>query len=192
MVTLKARRTLFTVLCMTPTKGWGADFAHAEAHGAPGVVQHGSCRTHEGCDRQKGRTMATKASKTGFAQPAGLVAARAKLAASGASGVHDDHDDQKARKHRTGRTNRVGSRSSRVRTVIRMEERMRSKTSFAPRARRSPAGFFVPWKHRPRLAREWHSLRCSDRTDDIDTIDEIEVVVVAGFPVAGRRRLAGL
>lgn len=65
--------------------------------------------------------MATKAKpKTGFALPEELVSDRVRFAASGAAGVHTD---QKARKHRTGLTNRVGSRSSRVRAALRMEER---------------------------------------------------------------------
>lgn len=63
--------------------------------------------------------MASKAKpKRGFAQPAELISGRVRFSASGAAGIHAD---QKARKHRTGATNRIGSRSSRVRTAVRME-----------------------------------------------------------------------
>jgi hypothetical protein len=64
--------------------------------------------------------MATKALKTGFAQPAELITSRVRFAASGAAGVHTD---QKARMHRTGQTNRIGSRSAHVRSALRLEER---------------------------------------------------------------------
>ncbi|MHA7209598.1 hypothetical protein [Arthrobacter sp. MDT1-65] len=64
--------------------------------------------------------MATKAPKTGFAQPAEFIASRVRFASSGAAGVHAD---QKARKHHTGQTNRIGSRSACVRSALRMEDR---------------------------------------------------------------------
>jgi hypothetical protein len=60
-----------------------------------------------------------KPRKPGFALPAELVRQRVQLASSGAAGMHQD---QKARKHRRGQTNRIGSRSARLRAVLRHED----------------------------------------------------------------------
>ncbi|MET3934397.1 hypothetical protein [Arthrobacter sp. OAP107] len=59
-----------------------------------------------------------KPRKPGFALPAELVRQRVQFASSGAAGTHQD---QKARKQRTGQTNRIGSRSVRLRAVLRHE-----------------------------------------------------------------------
>lgn len=63
--------------------------------------------------------MTGKKRKPGFALPAELVRQRVQFAASGASGMHAD---QKSRKQRTGQTNRIGSRSARLRAVLRHED----------------------------------------------------------------------